>query len=169
MSAGLQGGRQTSMHFVFQRVSDDGDVDVFNLCDSSGELQPWVRVRDSLMLANHLQSKGKGLYAWQQFPADMRIGKYTGKLVALATQADSLVSSSDKLLTWKGVIVDGAQSPQSKTAQETRYGKSLCDPMEYPGMFHFRANDAHNTPMQNNCLVDQHCYMVTVEHVKAVY
>ena len=157
------------MRFSYYKVSDDGDVDVYMGCAGSSEVQPWVKVRDSLMMANHLQLKGKGLYACQPFQADQRLGKYTGRLMALATDRDSLVSSSDKLLTCRGIIVDGDQPPQSRRAQQSRCGKSLFDPGEYPGMHHFRANDARNTPMQNNCLVDHQGYMIAVRPIEAVF
>ena len=76
------------LRFKYYAVSDDGEVDVYKESDV-GQLQQWVRVRDSLLMANHLQLRGKGLYAWQFFQADERLGKYSGKLVARAPEGDS--------------------------------------------------------------------------------
>ena len=70
-----------------------------------------------------------------------------------------------------GVVVDGAQPLQSPAEQLADFGVVLLDPKDwpYPGMYHFMANDARNTPMENNSLVDLEGFMLMTEHVKAVY
>lgn len=96
-------GVHRHLRFKYYAVSDDGDVDVYKESDGS-QLQQWVRVKDSLLMANHLQLRGKGLYAWQSFQADKRLGKYSGKLVARATEGDSCavqaVSRLDVCQVW---------------------------------------------------------------------
>ena len=86
-------GVHRHLRFKYYAVSDDGDVDVYKESDG-GQLQQWVRVRDSLLMANHLQLRGKGLYAWQSFQADKRLGKYSGKLVGTCNRRGQLYSTS---------------------------------------------------------------------------
>ena len=121
------------------------------------------------MMQQHLQQKGKGLYALRDFQQGEYIGRYSGRLVAHEQDAASLSNSSDKLLTMLGVVMDGAQPLQSPAEQLADFGVVLLDPKDwpYPGMYHFVANDAKNTPMKNNSLVDLEGFIVMTEHVKA--
>jgi len=147
----------------------NGDVNIYRVCD--GKCIPWLAVRDSLMMQKHLQQKGKRLYALRSFKQGEYIGRYTGRLVAHEQDAASLSNSSNKLLTMSGIVVDGAQPLQSPAEQLADFGVVLQDPKDWPhpGMYHFMANDARNTPMENNSLVDLEGFMLMTEHVKAVY
>ena len=143
------------------------DLDIYRECAGAG--YPWLAVRDSLMMQQHLHMPGKGLYALRNFKPGEIIGRYSGKLVAHAVDADNLESNSDKLLIMQGIIVDGGQPPQSACEQKQAFGKVVYDPhvWQYPGMYHFMANDARNTPMQNNAMLDGRGFMVITQPVKA--
>ena len=158
-----------SMQFAHFDPLGNGDVNIYRVW--FGKCIPWLAVRDSLMMQHHLQQKGKGLYALRDFQQGEYIGRYSGRLVAHEQDAASLSNSSDKLLTMLGVVVDGAQPLQSPAEQLADFGVVLLDPKDWPdpGMYHFVANDARNTPMKNNSLVDLEGFMVMTEHVKAVY
>ena len=161
--------KPNSMRFAHFDPLGNGDVNIYRVCD--GKCIPWLAVRDSLMMQQHLQQKGKGLYALQSFKQGEDIGRYSGRLVAHEQDAASLSDSSDKLLTMSGIVVDGAQPLQSPAEQLADFGVVLLHPKDwpYPGMYHFMANDARNTPMENNSLVDLEGFMLMTEHVKAVY
>ena len=107
----------------------------------------------------------------RDFQQGKYIGCYSGRLVAREQDAASLSNSSDKPLTMSGIVVDGGQPLQSPAEQLADFEVVLLDPKTrpYPGMYHFVANDARNTPMKNNSVVDLEGFMVMTEHVKAVY
>jgi len=87
--------KPNSMRFAYLDPLGNGDVNIYRVCD--GKCIPWLAVRDSLMMQQHLQQKGKGLYALQSFKQGEYIGRYSGRLVAHEQDAASLSNSSDKL------------------------------------------------------------------------
>ena len=157
-----------SMQFTYVRFAN-GDLDIYRILDGTG--YPWLAVRDSLMMQRYVRRHGKGLYALRQFCQGEIIGRYSGKIVALAKDISSLCNDSDKLLTMQAVVIDGAQPPQTAAEQCQMFGKVVFDPKDwpYPGMSHFMANDAVNTPMQHNSSVDSHGFMVITQQIPVAY
>ena len=97
-----------------------------------GKCSPRLAVRDLLMTQQHLQQKGKGLYALQDSQQGEYIGRYSGRLFTHEQNAVSLSNSSDKLLTMLGVVVDAAQPLQSTAEQLADFGVLLLDPKDWP-------------------------------------
>ncbi len=95
------------MQFAHFDPLGNGNVNIYRVW--FGKCIPWLAVRDLLVMQQHLQQKGKGLYALRVFQQGKYIGRYLGRLVLHEQDAASLSSSSDELLTMLGMAVDGAQ------------------------------------------------------------
>jgi len=145
---------------LFFHVEVQGEIKVyrkFPIAEGWPEVwTPWVTVKQAGW-------RGRGVFAARGFRAGMIVGRYTGFVMGLSldprVQADVEASHSTMIMTIGNYQIDGSGPPQSTSSQTSMFGRVVCEPSCYPGMFCHVVNscfDLHagqNEPHRINCAV----------------